>query len=92
MIQMSNNRLGEINYNNFGSKMEIVNYRNANDIDVYFEEYDCIVENAVYNIKFIYAKCLILLIIFNQSCICIFIAPIFGELDGCKNGDDSVIF
>ena len=41
-------RTGEINYNNFGSKMEIVNYRNANDIDVYFEEYDCIVENKQY--------------------------------------------
>lgn len=33
-------RLGEINYNNFGSKMEIIKYRNAKDVDIYFEEYD----------------------------------------------------
>ena len=29
-------RVGEINYNKFGSKMEIIAYRGANDIDVYF--------------------------------------------------------
>lgn len=34
------NRVGEINYNNFGSKMKIIEYRNAKDIDVYFEEYN----------------------------------------------------
>lgn len=34
------NRIGEINYNNFGSKMKIIEYRNAKDIDVYFEEYN----------------------------------------------------
>lgn len=34
------NRIGEINYNKFGSKMKIIEYRKANDIDVYFEEYD----------------------------------------------------
>ena len=42
------NRVGEINYNNFGSKMEIINYRDANNIDIYFEEYDCIVKNKQY--------------------------------------------
>ena len=42
------NRVGEINYNKFGSKMEIVAYRGANDIDIYFEEYDCIVKNKQY--------------------------------------------
>lgn len=34
------NRTGEINYNNFGSKMIISVYRNTRDIDVYFPEYD----------------------------------------------------
>lgn len=34
------NRTGEINYNNFGSKMIISAYRNTRDIDVYFPEYD----------------------------------------------------
>lgn len=34
------NRTGEINYNNFGSKMIISVYRNTRDIDVYFEEYN----------------------------------------------------
>ena len=33
-------RTGEINYNNFGSKMEIIEYRSARDIDIYFEEYN----------------------------------------------------
>ena len=33
-------RTGEKNYNNFGSKMIIVEYRGALDIDVYFPEYD----------------------------------------------------
>ena len=33
------NRIGEINYNNFGSKMEIIAYRGATDLDIYFEEY-----------------------------------------------------
>lgn len=42
-------RTGEINYNNFGSKMEIIKYKNALDIDVYFEEYDWIFKNATYN-------------------------------------------
>lgn len=33
-------RIGEENYNNFGSKMRIVGYRGARDIDVYFPKYD----------------------------------------------------
>lgn len=33
-------RTGEKRLNNFGSTVEIVTYRNVNDIDVYFEEYD----------------------------------------------------
>ena len=31
-------RTGEENINNFGSKMEVINYRKFNDIDVYIEE------------------------------------------------------
>ena len=51
-------RIGEINYNNFGSKMKIIAYRSANDIDIYFEEYDCIVENIKYqSFKDGYVKC-----------------------------------
>ena len=42
-------RTGEINYNNFGSKMEIIKYKNALDIDVYFEEYNWVFKNATYN-------------------------------------------
>lgn len=37
--------IGLKSINNFGSKMEIVAYRNAKDIDIYFEEYDCIVNS-----------------------------------------------
>lgn len=48
MIQMSNSRLGEINYNNFGSKIKIIAYRKFNDIDIYFEEYDWIAYNREY--------------------------------------------
>ena len=33
-------RTGEISYNTFGSKIIIVKYRNAKDIDVYFPEYE----------------------------------------------------
>ena len=43
------NRIGEVNYNKFGSKMEIVTYKNAKDIDVYFEEYNWIKYNSTYN-------------------------------------------
>lgn len=33
-------RTGEINYNTFGSKMIIVEYRTNKDMDIYFPEYD----------------------------------------------------
>lgn len=36
MRAKANNRLGEINYNKFGSLMVITNYRNCKDINVYF--------------------------------------------------------
>ena len=42
-------RTGEIGYNNFGSKMVIVEYRKWDDIDVYFPEYDWIFKNTRYN-------------------------------------------
>ena len=45
---MSKSRIGEINYNKYGSKMKIVAYRNAKDIDVYFEEYDWVFKNGRY--------------------------------------------
>ena len=41
-------RIGEIRYNNFGSKMIIKEYRNNNDIDIYFPRYDWIFEHARY--------------------------------------------
>lgn len=41
-------RLGEIGYNNFGSKMEIIKYNDSYNIDVYFEEYNWIFYNARY--------------------------------------------
>ena len=43
------NRIGEENYNNFGSKMIISKYRGCMDIDVYFPEYDWTFEHAQYN-------------------------------------------
>ena len=42
------NRIGEENYNSFGSKMIIKEYRNNKDIDVYFPEYDWIFEHTIY--------------------------------------------
>ena len=42
-------RIGEINYNNFGSVMKITNYRKTTDIDVYFEEYNWTKEHTQYN-------------------------------------------
>lgn len=48
IIGSKSNKLGEINYNNFGSKMVIVEYRNAIDIDIYFPEYDWISKNRQY--------------------------------------------
>ena len=43
------NRISETNYNNFGSLMKIVDYRKANDIDVYFPEYDWTFKHARYS-------------------------------------------
>ena len=48
MGQLKQNRVGEINYNNFGSKMEIIKYNKSNDIDVYFEEYNWSIKNISY--------------------------------------------
>lgn len=42
-------RVGEINYNKFGSKMEIIEYRNKRSIDIYFEEYNWILYNRCYD-------------------------------------------
>lgn len=42
-------RIGEINYNKFGSKMEIISYKNAKDIDIYFEEYNWYARNVRYS-------------------------------------------
>ena len=42
-------RTGEIGYNSFGSKMELITYRNFNDIDIYFEEYDWVSKHKKYN-------------------------------------------
>ena len=42
-------RTGEVGYNNFGSEMVIVKYRNCHDVDVYFEEYNYVVESVYYS-------------------------------------------
>ena len=42
-------RTGEEGYNNFGSKMVIIGYRKALDMDVYFPEYDWTFKHATYN-------------------------------------------
>lgn len=42
------NRIGEVGYNTFGSKMIIVDYRKWNDVDVYFPEYDWTAKNRQY--------------------------------------------
>ena len=42
------NRIGEEGYNNFGSEMVIVKYNNADDIDVYFPEYNWTAKNKTY--------------------------------------------
>ena len=41
-------RTGEENYNNFGSKMIIKEYRQYSDIDIYFPEYNWVIENTRY--------------------------------------------
>ena len=43
-------RVGEKNINNFGSEMVIIRYENANNIDVYFPEYDWIAKNTRYDV------------------------------------------
>lgn len=48
------NRTGEINYNNFGSKMIITKYTTNKDIDVYFPEYDWTIKNTRYTV---FKKC-----------------------------------
>lgn len=51
-------KTGEINYNNFGSKMIITGYRRAIDIDVYFPEYNWTAKNVQYiNFKNALIKC-----------------------------------
>ena len=42
-------RTGEINYNKFGSKMIISEYRGALDIDVYFLDYNWVFKHAAYS-------------------------------------------
>lgn len=42
------NRVGEKKTNNFGSKIEIIEYRHANDIDIFFPEYDWTAKHAIY--------------------------------------------
>ena len=41
-------RIGEIGYNTFGSKMVIIEYRKYSDIDIYFPEYNWIAKNREY--------------------------------------------
>lgn len=43
-------RIGKRNYNTFGSEMVITDYRKANDIDVYFPQYDWIAKNTRYDV------------------------------------------
>ena len=43
------NKVGEENINTFGSKMVIVEYRKAMDMDVYFPEYDWTARNIRYD-------------------------------------------
>ncbi len=38
-------RTGEIGYNNFGSKMEIIKYRKYSDVDIYFPKYNWITKH-----------------------------------------------
>ena len=42
-------RTGEINFNNFGSKMIITKYNNNHDMDVYFPEYNYIINHVQYS-------------------------------------------
>ena len=49
MGRKSVDRTGEESYNNFGSKMAIIEYRKALDVDVYFPEYDWTFKHAIYS-------------------------------------------
>ena len=52
MINMSKNtikRIGEISHDTFGSEMEIVEYRGAKDIDVYFLQYNWTAKGVRYS-------------------------------------------
>ena len=42
-------RTGEVNYNNFGSKMIITEYRGCMDVDVYFPEFNWVFKHTQYN-------------------------------------------
>lgn len=42
------NRINEEGYNVYNSKMIIIKYNNANDIDIYFPKYDYVVKNRRY--------------------------------------------
>lgn len=42
-------RTGEINFNNFGSKMIITKYNNNRDMDVYFPDYNWVAKNKRYD-------------------------------------------
>ena len=44
------NRIGEENYNSFGSKMIITRYNGAKDLDIYFPEYNWVFEHAQYEL------------------------------------------
>ena len=48
MSKKTINRIGEERINNFGSKMFVVEYRNARDIDIYFPEYNWTFKHAQY--------------------------------------------
>lgn len=47
--QLKNRIVGEHNFNNFGSKIEITDCRKYSDIDVYFEDYNWTYYNTNYN-------------------------------------------
>ena len=42
-------RIGEVNYNEFGSKMIITRYKNCENINVFFPEYNCTVNGIKYD-------------------------------------------
>ena len=42
-------RVGEISYNKYGSLMKIIEYRNSDDIDIIFPNYNDIVFNKQYH-------------------------------------------